>query len=478
MEPFSDREVRSRTNLRTLLSFVTLVLLLPASAPAESVVFEETFEGYSAPSNLVGQGGWQGLTNFGTASEMPVTEGVNLPGSHTLNPRAIAQADRIHQVGHALPPLSASEISTFRFRAYADGISINSGIALGENPVPGPEVVATEGFFGDYRVAWYSYASGWVFDLRGVAGIENANLTYLEKGLGEELELRIVIDGPARRVYGQMVTGEGTITTQSRTIPTAQIAALDAVAIFSDRHEAGREGFELDDLQLVTTPVDDGPPCGDVNGNGTLTAADALAVLRGAVGQPVDLMCAPPARVLGTGQVACFDVDGKKVDCEGSGQDGETQAGVRRAFFDNGDGTISDLSTGLVWEKLSDDGSVHDADTTWTWAAAVSGKIATLNAEGFGGADDWRLPTRFELESLADLGAVDPASFAIFSSSCAPGCSVTECSCDRSSTMWTSTTFAPVPADAWVVRFTDGSPLVYEKQPGEVMAVRAVRGGR
>src|SRR5690348_7136963 len=33
------------------------------------------------------------------------------------------------------------------------------------------------------------------------------------------------------------------------------------------------------------------PVCGDVNDNGSVTSSDSLAVLRAAVGQPVDLIC-------------------------------------------------------------------------------------------------------------------------------------------------------------------------------------------
>jgi hypothetical protein len=43
---------------------------------------------------------------------------------------------------------------------------------------------------------------------------------------------------------------------------------------------------------------------------------------------------------------------------------------LTRAYVDNGDGTITDSKTGLMWEKLSDDGSIHDWDATYTWADA------------------------------------------------------------------------------------------------------------
>lgn len=51
------------------------------------------------------------------------------------------------------------------------------------------------------------------------------------------------------------------------------------------------------------------------------------------------------------------------------------------SFTDNGDGTITDNRTGLMWEKLSDDGSIHDKDTTYTWHNAGT-KITALNGGG------------------------------------------------------------------------------------------------
>ncbi len=48
----------------------------------------------------------------------------------------------------------------------------------------------------------------------------------------------------------------------------------------------------------------------------------------------------------------------------GAGSDGALQAGLSKSYTDNGDGTITDNVTGLMWEKKSDDGSIHDKDNT------------------------------------------------------------------------------------------------------------------
>src|SRR5574341_969930 len=72
--------------------------------------------------------------------------------------------------------------------------------------------------------------------------------------------------------------------------------------------------------------------------------------------------------VLRTGQTRCDDglSHGTLVSCPAgpAGQDGELQKGIARSYTDNGDGTITDNATGLMWEKLTDAGDIHDWDTT------------------------------------------------------------------------------------------------------------------
>ena len=61
-------------------------------------------------------------------------------------------------------------------------------------------------------------------------------------------------------------------------------------------------------------------------------------------------------------------------------------------FVDNGDGTISDLATGLMW--LQDDAGPMD----WGDALEFSERL------NFAGYDDWRLPDVKELQSIVDYG--------------------------------------------------------------------------
>src|SRR6266404_3926304 len=175
---------------------------------------------------------------------------------------------------------------------------------------------------------------------------------------------------------------------------------------------------------------------------------------------------------LKTGQTSCYDSSGTVIVCAGSGQDGELQQGLVRSYTDNGDGTITDTRTGLMWEKLSDDGSIHAWDNAYTWKSAFA-KVASLNSASFAGHGDWRVPNVNELQSLLDYGATLPPIDVAFNSSCAPGCSVTTCSCTRSYEYWSSTTSQYLPSLAWVVLFTDGTVGASSKTNTDY--VRAVR---
>lgn len=166
--------------------------------------------------------------------------------------------------------------------------------------------------------------------------------------------------------------------------------------------------------------------------------------------------------------------------CPGTpaGQDGEVQAGMARSYTDNGDGTITDNVTGLMWEKLADDGSLHDRDNVYTWSDTFTVKIAGLNSGVFAGYSDWRLPNVIELQSLVDFGQgvfipIDDS----LQSPCTPACVVTACSCSTIAYTWTSTTQATVAARAFAVDFFAGSGETRTQPKSTMSFVRAVRGG-
>lgn len=222
------------------------------------------------------------------------------------------------------------------------------------------------------------------------------------------------------------------------------------------------------------------PVCGDVNANGSLTSSDALLVLRASVGQPVSLACPPRTSLRQTGQTECWqpDIIGfpvPTVPCPDTGQDGESLKGISISFVDNGDGTISDEATGLVWEKLDNDPTgMHYAKAPYSWPKAF-GKISTLNESAFAGHTDWRLPNMRELASLQVLGASGSVIAPVFRQNCTPGCTIATCSCTDIFGHWSSTTLPAKTFLAWTVDFSDGGNNPNLKDSGG--NVRAVRGG-
>jgi Protein of unknown function (DUF1566) len=244
-----------------------------------------------------------------------------------------------------------------------------------------------------------------------------------------------------------------------------------------------------------------GQCCGDCNGDGQVTIDEILKVVNRALNSCQDdgvctasiatcstqltqcqgalATCQSQSsgqRFPATGQTTCWDTNGKVIACSGTGQDGQIQAGGALAYVDNGDGTITDLNTHLMWEKKSADGSIHDQSKPYAWADAFSTFIGGLNAGGgFAGHTDWRLPNVKELLSIVNYQNFIPAVSAAFNANCAPGCTVTTCSCTQSDGYWSATTGAGNPGYAWSVDFYSGD-VGGPNKPSDGY-VRAVRSG-
>jgi hypothetical protein len=121
-------------------------------------------------------------------------------------------------------------------------------------------------------------------------------------------------------------------------------------------------------------------------------------------------------------------------------------------LIDNGDGTVTDTTTGLMWQQSETDAIA--------WEAAIA-YCENLELAGY---DDWRLPNRNELQSIVDYETYDPAiDTALF-----PGA--------MSSGYWSSTTRVYNTAGAWHVGFIAGYVRNGIKLDG--YDVRAVRGGQ
>ncbi|MEZ4388856.1 MAG: DUF1566 domain-containing protein [Candidatus Krumholzibacteriia bacterium] len=120
--------------------------------------------------------------------------------------------------------------------------------------------------------------------------------------------------------------------------------------------------------------------------------------------------------IVDTGQTTCYDHQAAiAAPAEGapfSGQDAQHD-GHQPAYLTSADGlTVADQVTGLVWQRMPDtdlDGSLEPADKLSWWDALE--QPAVLNAAGYGGYDDWRLPGIKEIYSLILFSGVDPSGY-------------------------------------------------------------------
>jgi hypothetical protein len=154
-------------------------------------------------------------------------------------------------------------------------------------------------------------------------------------------------------------------------------------------------------------------------------------------------------------------------------------------YVDNGDGTLTDHQTGLMWEKKSSAGTgdVHDVTNFYTWSStstAADGTLftsflATLNSDVsvsgtktcFANHCDWRIPTVNELRSLLTAGYPNCASDPCIDATFGP---------TLGASYWSSSALASSPLYAWYVHFGVGVVLSIDKIYDNY--ARAVRGGR
>ena len=109
-------------------------------------------------------------------------------------------------------------------------------------------------------------------------------------------------------------------------------------------------------------------------------------------------------------------------------------------FSDNGNGTVTDNLTGLMWKK-----NANQAGVTMTWQQALD-YVKTVNT---GGYLDWRMPNRKEMRSLIDYSQLNPAL-----PQGHPFTNVQQSSRYCESTSWQSTEDPPV--GVWEVGMRDG----------------------
>jgi len=137
-------------------------------------------------------------------------------------------------------------------------------------------------------------------------------------------------------------------------------------------------------------------------------------------------------------------------------------------FVDNNDGTVTDTSTGLMWDQCSlgqtqGINACSGTALTYTWEAAHA-QVGTVQKSGnYKGFSDWRLPSSVELFSLVKTGPTPSIDSTVFPGTYLIG-------------YWASTSYANSPNLAWYVHFVNGYYGSYDKSHS--FDVRLVRGGQ
>ena len=135
-------------------------------------------------------------------------------------------------------------------------------------------------------------------------------------------------------------------------------------------------------------------------------------------------------------------------------------------FINNGDGTVIDSSTQLMWQRCSAPSTEFNCGSvtpvTYRWDDALT----YCNDLTLGGYSDWRLPNVKTLQSLVDVTKTS-----------SPNINTSYFPDTRQDDYWTSTTFAGTTPHAWYVNFNIVIDMVSGVDKRSGLYVRCVRGG-
>ena len=118
-------------------------------------------------------------------------------------------------------------------------------------------------------------------------------------------------------------------------------------------------------------------------------------------------------------------------------------------YNDHADGTVTDIKTGLMWQKCSQGqaynaGACDNAATAVNWQTALT-SAQTANTGSDYSYNNWRLPNKNELESLVEVACRTPAiNDTLFPST-------------ESADYWSSSPYTFSANGAWNVHFSYGN---------------------
>jgi len=155
-----------------------------------------------------------------------------------------------------------------------------------------------------------------------------------------------------------------------------------------------------------------------------------------------------------TGQTTCYDANGNQIVCSGNGQDADEAEGVAwpsPRFTDNGNGTVTDSLTGLVWlQNANCFGTVAWTDALTDANGLANGMCGLVDGSTAG---QWRLPNVRELDSLVNADQSNLSTWL----------SLQGFSNVTLANYWSSTTSAGTTGDAWSLSGSNGDWNYYDK---------------
>jgi hypothetical protein len=162
--------------------------------------------------------------------------------------------------------------------------------------------------------------------------------------------------------------------------------------------------------------------------------------------------CTTPEICYRPGTAACADPTWAQWPMPNGQTDVTAGAPNLERYTDNGDDTVTDNVTGLIWQR-----TILETET-YTWDNAM-GHCKTGT---FSGRSDWHLPSEIELLSIVDYSRKTPS----INTTAFPGTPSTD--------FWSSSPLVGVPNYAWAVQFDTGGPGNYypTSVPHNVRCVR------
>lgn len=162
------------------------------------------------------------------------------------------------------------------------------------------------------------------------------------------------------------------------------------------------------------------------------------------------------ACLLASGQIQASSL------CAGSENTAITATTPSADFTDNGDGTVTHHTTGLIWQRCSlgqswDGVNCTGEATNFTWKQALAAGAQNTLA----GFSDWRLPNKNELTSIVEYRCWNPAV------------NNQQFPHTPSGWYWSSSPYAHYSGYAWGVDFSYGNVYGYKVSSYPVRLVRA-----